>query len=600
MTFAFQQPGVLPLLALVPAVVALHLHAARRRAASLSAFSESLPPSSPSMRMARIGHRLHAVGTSVGLTLMVIAMARPGWRPRQEILSKSGRDVVFVLDVSRSMLAEDRVPNRLENMRAAILDCVRGFRGHRVALAVFAGSPVVKCPLTSDYAFFEAALHDVSPRSTSHGGTRVGDALRKVVDKLLLDDMQGFQDIVLITDGDDHDSHPGNVVADLNARLAGLVVVGVGAADRGVRIPVIDRDSGARSYVRHQSRDVLTRQNGALLQELVKACDNGLYLDAGTRPVDLANVYEQFAAHMDRRVFTSDSIETREEEFPLFLGIAVVALLLSGAAPHVASRRLRSAFLGVAVSLSVLATQTAAVSAHAKLIEARRAYDAGDFRKARDLYAAADREAPERVEVRYNLGSAHYRAGDYTNALNAYVQALQLTTQRDLQFRCCYNIGNCLVRSAEDALSVDATAAEGQLEDAARYYRAALGLRPGNDDAAWNLECALLRREKLAQRRLLQAAMDKDRRSEESETSEGDKVRAADSDDDVTGEEAEAEADAMSTRPSPDRARALDLESRTLPPPNITPEEVLLEEAAINAIREKGREQAATKVKRDW
>jgi Ca-activated chloride channel homolog len=598
MMFTFQQPALLFLLALVPAVVALYLRAARRRAASLSTFSEGLTPSSPSVRAARIRHRWHAVGTSVGLALMIVALARPGWRPRQEILSKSGRDVVFVLDISRSMLAEDRAPNRLENMRLAILDCVKGFRGHRVALVVFAGTSAIKCPLTSDYEFFEAALRDVSPRSTSHGGTRVGDVLRKVADKLLRDDMRGFQDIVLITDGDDHDSRPGDVVDDLNTKMAGLVVIGVGAVDRGVRIPLVDPDSGGRNYVQYQSRAVLTRQNGALLQGLVQACDNGLYLDAGTRPVDLTNVYEQFAAHMGRREFTSDSIETREDEFPLFLGIAVVALLLSGAAPNVAARQRRAA-VAAAASLLILASQAAAASMDGALLEARSAYDAGEFHKARELYAAVCRDAPERAEPCYNLGNSHYKAGDYTNALHAYAQALQSTTRGDLQFDCCYNIGNSLVRLAEGAFSVDAANAEDQLEEAARYYRAALELRPGSEDAAWNLECALCRREKLVQRRLLQAAMDKERR-EASETSEGDAARAADDEDDVTGEETDGEADDGSTRRPPASARALDLESRTLPPPNITPEQVLLEEAAINAIREKGREQTASSVKKDW
>ncbi len=599
MTVHFQYPLVLPALALLSVVAALYLRAIRRHAASRENFAGGQPAALHVIHAAHLRHRLHVIGTSAALACLLIALARPGWRPRQEALTKSGRDVVILLDVSRSMLAEDRVPNRLDNMRLAILDCVDTFRGNRVALAVFAGTPAIKCPLTSDYEFFRNTLADVSPHSTSHGGTRIGDALHKVADKLLLDDMDGFQDIILITDGGDQSSQPTDAVSTLNDKHAGLVVSGVGAADRESRIPVVDPETGERTYLEHESHTVLTRQDDELLRSLVQSCDNGLYLDAGTRPVDLANVYGQFAVHMDQRVFTTENVETYEEEFPLFVGLGLLGLLLSGLAPYAASRRLLRATASLA-ALLVVSARIAPAADDGVCRDARRAYEAGDFPTAAELFTAACRVPSVPAETFYGRGNTQYRLGEYTNAIASYVHALAITSGADLQFRCCYNIGNCRVRAAEDSSVQEADRAVRDLVEAVRYYRAALAIRPESEDAAWNLECALRRRQLLEQELRLRAAMEANRKQAESESSEGQTPQTAEPDDDVIGEEVNADMETVSDQSSSTRERALDLESRTLPPPNIAPEDVLNEEAAINALCEKIRGKGSAKVEKDW
>jgi len=601
MTVNFQYPLVLLALGLLPAVAALYFRATRRHAVSSALFTGGLPSELRAIRAARFRHRMQLTGFSIAFVCLVLALARPGWRPRQEALTKSGRDVVFLLDVSRSMLAEDRVPNRLENMRVAILDCVDTFRGNRVALAVFAGTPAIRCPLTSDYEFFRKTLAGISPRSTSHGGTRVGDALHKVADKLLLDDMEGFQDIVLITDGGDHRSRPADAVSALNDKRAGLVVIGVGAVDRESRIPIVDPDSGKQSYLQYESHDVLTRQDKELLQGLVQSCDNGLYLDGSTRPVDLANVYEQFAAHMDQRVFTTENVETYEEEFPVFVGLALLGLLIAGFAPCAAARRLERATTAVAAVMLIVFAQTVPAAGRNMRNEAHAAYERGEFAGAEELLRTACYTAAALAEVFYDHGNALYRMGEYTNAVVSYSRALAVTDHNEIQFRCCYNMGICRVLAAEDSSVEEADRAMHDLDEAVRCFRAALAVRPASEDAAWNLECALHRRQVLERERRLRAAMEKNKQQAESESSEGHASRSAHADDDIVGQEIDADmAAAMADQASSARAGALDLESRTLPPPNISPEDVLREEAEINALREKTGGPVSAKVKKDW
>jgi Ca-activated chloride channel family protein len=144
----------------------------------------------------------------IGFGLLVISLARPAWNLQKTTIKRTGRDIVFVLDVSKSMLAEDLAPNRLERAKLAIGDVVNTLQGDRVGLVVFAGSTAVKCPMTLDYGFFRMMLESVSTNSIDRGGTMIGDALRTVLDQVLDSQEKQFKDIVLITDGEDHESFP--------------------------------------------------------------------------------------------------------------------------------------------------------------------------------------------------------------------------------------------------------------------------------------------------------------------------------------------------------------------------------------------------------
>ena len=144
----------------------------------------------------------------LGIGFIAVGLARPGWNPEAETIERRGRDVVFLLDVSRSMLAEDLAPNRLERAKLAIQDAVEGLQGDRVGLVIFAGHALVKCPLTHDYGFFKLMLEDVSTESISRGGTMIGDAIRKTLEEVFDEQFKQYKDLILITDGEDPHTSP--------------------------------------------------------------------------------------------------------------------------------------------------------------------------------------------------------------------------------------------------------------------------------------------------------------------------------------------------------------------------------------------------------
>lgn len=322
MSVYFYNPNALLWLWLVPTITGLFLYSAVRRKQAICAFGAGA---------AFISRKREAAGSCAAAALVILALARPAWNLQEQELQESGRDVVFLLDVSRSMLAEDMHPNRLENAKTAILDCVERLNGDRVGLVLFAGSAEVRCPLTVDYDYFRMALRQASPDSVAAGGTMIAHAIERTVDKLLDPEKGGMQDIILITDGEDMVEGMDEIEAAklLDNADGRLIAIGIGDRSRGSRIVLEDEASGARTFMKHGSTEVWTKLHSETLRRMVANVSDGFYFDVANGPFDLARIYHQIMEHAQRTTTTSQTMERYEEKFHLFLGSAVVVLLAS-------------------------------------------------------------------------------------------------------------------------------------------------------------------------------------------------------------------------------------------------------------------------------
>ena len=269
------------------------------------------------------------------LCLTVLALARPAWNPVSREVSRKGRDVVFVLDVSRSMLADDLQPNRLERAKIAIGDCLDVLEGDRVALVVFAGTAMVRCPLTVDYGFFRMMLADVEPRSVGRGGTKIGDALRLVMKEVFDNQEKQFKDVVLITDGEDQDSFAVQAAEALGKASVRLLAVGLGDEVNGTPILVTAED-GSRDFIKNKGEVVRSKLDGATLREMVAATPGGRYLPVATGNFDLGAIYRSLIATAEKRLVESETVERYEEKYQIFLLGALLLLLVE---PFIGIRR---------------------------------------------------------------------------------------------------------------------------------------------------------------------------------------------------------------------------------------------------------------------
>ncbi len=316
---------MLLLLWAIPAIAGVYVYAAHRRAQAsrLFADNELLGRLNRSVSQARRGWK--AVAVLAAMALVILALARPAWNPKPKIVTRQGRDVVFLLDVSRSMLAEDLAPNRLERAKLSIRDCIEQLQGDRIALIAYAGTSAVKCPLTLDYGFFRMMLDQISTESITRGGTLIGDAIRKALDEVFDDQQKQFKDLILITDGEDHDSFPVEAAEKAGERGIRLIAIGLGDENEGRRIPVTD-ERGRRSFLKHKGEEVWTRLDADTLRKMANQTLGGRYLNVATGAFDLGQIYMDIIASAEKRELEAKTVTLYEEKFQVFVAMALLLL----------------------------------------------------------------------------------------------------------------------------------------------------------------------------------------------------------------------------------------------------------------------------------
>jgi len=321
------QVKMLYLLWALPPLLGLYLYAAHKRRQALERFAEADLLKHISLSISPARRRWKAAATMGACALIVLALVRPTWNPKPKKLERRGRDVVFLLDVSRSMLAEDLAPNRLERAKLAIRDCIESLEGDRVGLVAFAGTAAVKCPLTLDYGFFRMMLEQISTDSIAQGGTLIGDAIRITLEQVFDDERKQFKDIILITDGEDHDSFPVRAAEKAGERGIRILAVGLGDPEHGKRIPITD-EAGRKTFLRYKDQEVWTKLDANTLRKMVNATPGGKYLPVATGAIDLGDVYARLIASAEKKELESKTVKRYEERFQIFLALAFAALCI--------------------------------------------------------------------------------------------------------------------------------------------------------------------------------------------------------------------------------------------------------------------------------
>jgi len=327
----WENPTVLLALWILPAVAALLVHAHRKRISTARRFAdpEMVRRLMPPLRSMRPWVKGAAI--LLGLGLLIVAGARPRFGVYFEQISRRGVDLFVLLDVSRSMTAEDVAPNRLERAKSDIRDLLAQLVGDRVGLIVFAGKPVVKVPLTADHGFFRLVLDETDVGSAPYGGSHIGDAIRQAIsDDTMPETRDRDQVVVLITDGEDHDSYPVEVAKQAAERGVKIFTVGLGDSGEGARIPV--REGSGLKFLQYEGQEVWSKVDERLLEEIALTT-GGAYIPAGTRAYDLGQVYHDHLAGLTRGEVHSEKRKRYREQFQLFVCLGVGLLLVEMAVP---------------------------------------------------------------------------------------------------------------------------------------------------------------------------------------------------------------------------------------------------------------------------
>jgi Ca-activated chloride channel family protein len=253
----------------------------------------------------------------------VLALARPQFGTKMELMKRKGLDVVIAVDVSLSMLAEDIKPNRMARSKQEIGKFVDRLAGDRVALVAYAGESFLQCPLTSDYGAFKIFLDVLGPDLIPTPGTDLGGALEAAL-RAFDPKERKYRVVVLMTDGEDHFGRAEKAAEEAARMGAAVFTVGIGSTE-GVPIPLKQAD-GAMTYKKdRQGNVVTTRLDQELLQKIAMAT-GGKYYHAEPGRFELEEVLKEINK-MEKRETEGERFSHYEERFQIPLGIALVLLV---------------------------------------------------------------------------------------------------------------------------------------------------------------------------------------------------------------------------------------------------------------------------------
>ncbi len=262
---------------------------------------------------------------------IVLGLTDPRYGEYFEELPRRGMDVVFVLDVSRSMLARDIAPTRLERAKQYIRDVLEVMGSDRVGLVTFAGTAAVRCPLTVNYSAMRMSLDEVTTSGVPRGGSLLGDAIRAAADAFV-DNVRDYKAIIVLSDGEDQDSYPVEAARKVfEERGARVYTVAIGDPDQGARIPIDQGDQTV--YLRYEGQEVWTKMNPQVLRRMAEAA-GGAYIPAETRNIDLGQIYTQKIASGAQREFEVTRVRRYHPRYQWPAGLALLLLVVESLVPE--------------------------------------------------------------------------------------------------------------------------------------------------------------------------------------------------------------------------------------------------------------------------
>ncbi len=395
---------------------------------------------------------------------IILACAGPRWGFHYQEVQRKGVDIIFLLDVSSSMQAQDVKPDRLERAKREITDFLKIAGGDRVGLVLFAGDAFVQSPLTLDYDAISMFLASVTMDTLPVPGTDMGNGIKTALNAF---DFKSATDkvIIIITDGEDNEGRGLQQAEKAMKKAVKIFVYGIGDPSGA---PIPDETGGFKKD--KDGNLILSKLNEKDLRKISEATD-GRYVRSVTGDLDLDRLYfEGIKKKTEAKKLESGKIKVFEERFYIFTGLAIVFLIIEGV---IGLKIRRAGFFIIAAALILCSGNYGIANENPEKL-----YQQGHYQEAEKAFIKKDMDHPEDVRNRYNRGCASFQNSNYEGATAAFRSALKRTDDKKISFRAAYNLGNSLFK-------------QGDMQAAAEAFKQAIKLNPGDEDSRYNYELAL-------------------------------------------------------------------------------------------------------------
>ncbi|MBQ3247775.1 MAG: VWA domain-containing protein [Alistipes sp.] len=317
--FRFANPELLYLLALVPVAIIGYIWAVVSRRRALARFGNAATVRDLTIGVSSARNHLKFTLFLAALTLVIFAVARPQFGSKLREEKSEGVEIMIAVDVSNSMLAEDFEPSRLERTKYAIDKLFEGLQQERVGVIVFAGEAKVQLPITSDYRMAQSFTKRISPNLVSEQGTSIGKALSMAMLSFAKDSDRS-QAVILITDGETHDSNALEVAKQAAEHGVKIFTIGIGTPE-GAPIRI------GGDFIRDEKGEmVVSKLNETMLEEIASTTD-AAYVRASKQSIGLEEIVRKIN-EMEKGELSTLRFEEYNEQFHYLLWIALALLLV--------------------------------------------------------------------------------------------------------------------------------------------------------------------------------------------------------------------------------------------------------------------------------
>ena len=322
--YKFETPIYFYLFTIIPVIVVIFLlilwwKKRTQKKFANSALLEKLAPNKSAFKSV-----LKLIVFLIGLSFLIIALVNPKMGTKLETVKREGVDVVFALDVSKSMLAEDIAPNRLNKAKQIISKTIDRLGSDRVGIIIYAGNAYPLLPITTDHGAAKMFLQNAGPDLVSSQGTAINEAL-ELAKTYYDNEDQTNRFLILLSDGEDHQEETKKIAEDLADEGVKMYTVGVGTEKGG---PIAIKVNGSLIGYKKDSKGetVITKRNASVLQDIAEA-SNGKYYD-GNKTEDPVKAIEKIITNAQKSEFETTQFSDFKDQFQWFLGLGLLFLIL--------------------------------------------------------------------------------------------------------------------------------------------------------------------------------------------------------------------------------------------------------------------------------
>ncbi len=319
------------LLILIPALIGFYLHVFRQKKKALALFGNLELMKKLTLSVSYKQQYWKITLIILAIVFLLLSLARPQLGTKLHTVKREGQDIFIALDVSKSMLAEDIQPNRLEKAKHEISALIDRLKGDRVGIIAFSGKAFTQCPLTLDYGAANMFLRAIDTDLIPVPGTVIGEAIKKAMASFVEKERK-HKILILITDGEDHSGKALEVAKAASKEGVVIYTVGIGSL-QGVPIPEFDERGNRTGYKKDRRGEVVMTKLDELTLEKIALETGGKYFRASPGQAELDKIYNDIFK-MEKKALASQQFAQFEDRYQYVLAIAMLLLLIEMLIPE--------------------------------------------------------------------------------------------------------------------------------------------------------------------------------------------------------------------------------------------------------------------------